>query len=75
MNTEIKPARQRVTPSFAKWQAPAKFLRTSPPGASQHPFADERDYLKASAFDKAVAWALGFGVVVIIGVTIWEWLQ
>jgi len=74
MNTEqIKPARKRVTPSFAKWEAPAKFLRTSPPEHRNIPFADDKDYIKADKFDRAVAWALGFGVVVVIGVTVWEW--
>lgn len=74
MNTEqIKPARTRVTQSFAKWEGPAKFLRTSPPEHRNIPFADDKDYIKADKFDRAVAWALGLGAVVIIGVTAWEW--
>ena len=60
MNTEIKPARTRVTPSFAKWEASAKFV-------------GEPGYIKSDKFDRAVAWALGFGVVVILGTTAWDW--
>jgi hypothetical protein len=75
MTNEVKPARQRVTPSFAKWEAPAKFLRQSPPEHRNIPFVEDKDYIRADPFDRAVARALGFGVLVVIGVTIWEWLQ
>ena len=73
MNTEIKPARTRVTPSFAKWEAPARFLRQSPPEHRNIPFVDDADYIKADTFDKAVAGALGFGVGVWLLVTAYEW--
>jgi hypothetical protein len=75
MSTEIKPARTRVTPSFAKWEAPAKFLRQSPPEHRNIPFVDDKDYVYADGFDRGVAVALFFGALVVIGVTIWEWLQ
>lgn len=75
MTNEVKPARHRVTPSFAKWEPPAKFLRVSPPEHRNIPFVEDKDYIRADKFDKAVAWALGFGVVVILGVTVWEWMQ
>jgi hypothetical protein len=77
MKTEIKPARQRVTPSFAKWEAPAKFLRQSPPEHRNIPFVEDKDYIKTDTFDKAVAIALAFGVGVWLFVTAYElgWLQ
>lgn len=75
MPTEIKPARRRITPTFAKWEAPAKFLRQSPPEHRNIPFVEDKDYIRADKFDRLVAIALGFGVVVVLVVTVWEWMQ
>jgi len=75
MKTEIKPARTRVMPTFTKWEAPAKFLRQQPREMRDIPFAEDKDYIYADGFDKGVAWALGFGALVVAGVTIWEWMQ
>jgi hypothetical protein len=75
MNNEIKPARTRVTTSFAKWEAPATFLRQQPREMRNIPFVDDKDYIYADGFDRGVAWALGFGALVVAGVTIWEWMQ
>ena len=59
---QIKPARKRVTPSFPRSNSPTKFV-------------GEPGYIKADKFDKTVAWALSFGVVVILGTTDWEWVR
>jgi hypothetical protein len=77
MKTEIKPARTRVTTNFAKWEAPAKFLRESPREHRNIPFVEDKDYIRADKFDKAVAIALAFGVGVWLFVTAYEfgWLQ
>jgi len=75
MKTEIKSARTRVTSSFAKWEPPATFLRQQPREMRNIPFADDKDYIYADGFDRGVACALGFGAMVIIGVTFWEWMQ
>jgi len=66
MNTEIKPARKHITPSFAKWEPPAKFLRQSPPEHRDIPFADDKDYIKADKWDKWVALALGVAVLIVV---------
>jgi hypothetical protein len=77
MKTEIKPARTRVTTNFAKWEAPAKFLREYPREHRNIPFVEDKDYIRADKFDKAVAIALAFGVGVWLFVTAYEfgWLQ
>jgi hypothetical protein len=75
MKTEIKPARTRVTPSFAKWEAPAKFLRTSPPEQRGIPFADDKDYIRADRLDKLVGIVIMVAAVIVLAVSFWEWLQ
>jgi hypothetical protein len=72
----MKMAKKRVTPSFAKWEPPAKFLRQSPPEHRGIPFAEDKDYIKMDTFDKAVAIALAFGAGVWLFVTAYElgWL-
>lgn len=75
MTTEIKPARQRVTPSFAKWEAPAKFLRESPPEHRNIPFADDKDYIRADRQDKLVGIVIAAAVVVVLAVSFLERLQ
>ncbi len=68
MNTEIKPARTRVTPTFAKWEGPQRYVNHDPrPGL---PF--EGDGLTYDRTDKIVARGLGFAAIVILGLDLWE---
>ncbi len=67
MNTEIKPARTRVTPTFAKWEGPQRYVNHDPrPGL---PF--EGDGLTYDRTDKIVARGLGFAAIVILGLDLW----
>lgn len=38
-------------------------------------FADGNGYIYMDGFDKCVALALVLGALVLLGVTIWEWMQ
>jgi hypothetical protein len=75
MTDEIRPARKRAPYGFAKWQAPAKFLRTSPQEQRDIPFADDKDYIRADRQDKWVGIVVMIAAVVVLAVSFWEWLQ
>lgn len=68
MNPEIKPARTRVTPSFAKWEGPQRYVNHDP----RPDLPLEEDGLTYDRADKAVAWVLGFAVLVILGLDLLE---
>jgi hypothetical protein len=75
MTDEIRPARKRAPYGFAKWEAPAKFLRQSPPEQSNIPFAEDKDYIRADRQDKLVGIVVMIAAIVVLAVSSWEWLQ
>jgi len=67
MNQEIKPARKRITPTFAKWEPPAKFLRESPREQRNIPFVEDKDYIRADRWDRWAALTIGIAVLIVVG--------
>lgn len=52
---------------------PARFARQIPAHLYKRPFAEDKDYIRATRLDKGVALALGIAVLIVIGLDS-EWL-
>jgi len=75
MKTEITPARKRAPYGFAKWEAPAKFLRQSPPEHRNIPFVEDKDCIRADRLDKWVGVVIAVAAVVVLAVSFLERMQ
>lgn len=71
MNPEIKPARTRVTPTFAKHVGPQRYANHGP--RPDLPF--ECDGLTYDRTDRLAAWGIGIAALIILGLDIWTMLK